>query len=95
MYGPGLGVQYSVSPRLEKEPGSVFLNNGNRLIATQGPSHLGNLGLVLVDDILTAAVFAYLPLGYLYGFQKSEEFAIAVINTVIYVTSGATHALIE
>jgi hypothetical protein len=40
-------------------------------------------------------VFAYLPPGYLYGFQKPEEFAIAVFNAVIHVTSGATHALIE
>lgn len=95
MYGPGLRVQCAVSGPLEKDPGSVFLNNGNRLIATQSPSHVGNLGLVLADEILTAAVFAYLPPGYLYGFQKPEEFAIAVFNAVIHVTSGATHALIE
>jgi len=95
MYGPGLRIQCAVSPPLQDDPGSVFLNNGNLAMAKQGPSHLGNLGLVLANDILTAAVFSYLPPGYLHGFEKPEELAIAVFNATTHVTSGAAHTLID
>ncbi|NQU37678.1 MAG: hypothetical protein HQ526_08820 [Actinobacteria bacterium] len=95
MYGPGLRIQCAVSPPLDEDPGSVFLNNTNARMAKQGASHLGNLGLVSADGILTAAVFSYLPPGYLFAFQQPEELAIAVFNAAMHVTSGASQTVMN
>ncbi len=95
MYGQGLRIQCPVSPPLDSGPGSSFLNEGNLRMAKQGASHAGNLGLVRADGVITAAVFSYLPPGYLYGFDEPADLAIAVFNAAIHVTSGAIHTVME